>query len=271
MKIFFITIVSLFLMTNVALAGEQKQNIVNRTFSQAVEVQKKLNFQITKTLKKIKKENNPKTYAIGIFFAFLYGIIHAIGPGHSKGIVASYFTSNEEKLKKVPIMAFQISMTHVITPILLVMIADISLSQVFSDPDSQLYWFKFASYLLITGIGIFLLISRFLNGNKDTCRCNHNSTALAISAGLVPCIGSLLILLFTAANKMFLTGVMLVIAVGLGIGITITIVGLLSFYFRKLFVLSKTNSFTQPVLKTLNYAGPVLITALGIVMFAGLI
>ncbi len=250
--------------------SEIQVNPVKIIFSEVFKVQRKLNFEITKTLRKIKKEKDPKVLAIGLFFAFLYGSLHALGPGHSKAIIVSYFISNEEKLKKVPIMAYQISMTHVITPILFVLLANLSLRQIISDPDKQIYWFKFISFLLVIGIGLFMLINKLINIKKDACSCKHNSTALAFSAGLVPCIGSLLILLFTAASKMFYVGVMLVIAIGLGIGTTITMVGLLSFYFRKLITFNKSNNVIQILLKIMEFAGPVFIIIFGIIMFAGL-
>ncbi len=250
--------------------AEVQINPVRSIFSEILKVQRMLNFEITKTLRNIKKEKNPMVFAIGIFFAFLYGCLHALGPGHSKAIIASYFISSEEKLQKVPIMAYQISMTHVITPIIFVLIADISLRQIISDPDKQIYWFKFISFLLVIGIGLFMLISKLRNIKKNVCNCKHNSTALAFSAGLVPCIGSLLILLFTAASKMFYIGVMLVIAIGLGIGSTITAVGLLSFYFRKLIMLKKSNNSVQVLLKIVELAGPVFIIIFGVIMFCGL-
>ncbi len=250
--------------------AEVQTSPAKNIFSEVLKVQRKFNFEITKTLMKIKKEKDPKVFAIGIFFAFLYGSLHALGPGHSKTIIASYFISNEETLKKVPIMAYQISMTHVITPIIFVLLADLSLRQIISDPDKQIYWFKFISFLLVMGIGLFMLITKLINLKKDVCSCKHNSTALAFSAGLVPCVGSLLILLFTAASKMFYMGIMLVIAIGLGIGTTITLVGLLSFYFRKLIMLKKSNNIIQVILKIIDFVGPIFIIIFGIIMFCGL-
>lgn len=258
MKYIIIAVISVLLMTNPTIAKEHEQNIVNKSFAAVVKTQKKLNKQITGVLREVKTEKSSKTIAWGVLLAFLYGIIHALGPGHSKGIIASYFISTEEKLRKVPIMAFQISMTHVITPILIVWITDISLRQVITDPDSQIYWFKLISYSLIVVIGLYMLVRKFLK-TKSHC---HNSTTLAISAGLVPCIGSLLILLFTKASDMFLIGILLVIAIGLGIGVTVSAAGFLSYYLRKV----SKNIEKSIFITIIEFAGPIFIILLGLIM-----
>ncbi len=183
MKYLIILAISVLFFANTAVA--QEQNIITKTFAETVKIQKKLNMEVTRTLRKIKNDKSHGALFWGVIFAFFYGIIHALGPGHSKAIVASYFISTKEKLKKVPIMAFQISMTHVITPILLVLAADISLRQIITDPESQIYWFKFISYTLIFIIGAYILFKKIRNTNNGQ-DCSKDSTTLAVSAGLCP-------------------------------------------------------------------------------------
>jgi ABC-type nickel/cobalt efflux system permease component RcnA len=48
--------------------------------------------------------------------------------------------------------------------------------------------------------------------------------ALAVAAGLRPCTGALLILLFTAANGVFLFGVASVFAMAIGVGTTVALI-----------------------------------------------
>lgn len=52
---------------------------------------------------------------------------------------------------------------------------------------------------------------------------NRGLTSLSILAGLRPCTGALLILLFTAANGMFAFGVAAVVAMGVGVGSTVAV------------------------------------------------
>jgi ABC-type nickel/cobalt efflux system permease component RcnA len=253
------------------------QNIKNKVLKEISKYQQLLNAKITQVIKKVKTGKDYTALLWGALLCFAYGVLHALGPGHSKSIIASYFIANEEKLSKVPIMAFQISMTHVITPILLVLLADISLRNVIQDPDSQLYWFKFVSYLLIIVIGLVLMIIKFKNlkqpcEHKNDLNVRKNkSMILAISAGLVPCIGSLLILLFTMANKIFFAGVILVLFIGIGIGVTITIVGIITFYCKQFIQKRNKDCNNSKTISFIELTATSFIIVLGLVMFIDLI
>lgn len=262
---------------NTPVLLKNEQSLKNSVLKKLSRYQQKLNAKITKVIRKVKTGEDYSALLWGALLCFAYGVIHALGPGHSKSIIASYFISNEEKLIKVPIMAFQISLTHVVTPIILVLLLDKSLSQVHADPESQLYWFKFISYLSIVIIGVVLMVLKIKNFKKP---CDHEhpqdegdkkkSLILALSAGLVPCIGSLMILLFTMANKIFFAGVILVLFIGLGIGVTITAVGVISYYFRKFIQGKNPDIGNSKAIKFVELAGTAFIILLGVTMFIGL-
>lgn len=55
----------------------------------------------------------------------------------------------------------------------------------------------------------------------------------AIAAGLRPCTGSVIVLLFTLANGMFLIGVLGSLVMALGVAITVAAIGLATIYARK--------------------------------------
>lgn len=55
----------------------------------------------------------------------------------------------------------------------------------------------------------------------------------AVAAGLRPCTGAVIVLLFTMAKGVFLIGVLGSIVMALGVAITVSIVGLLTIYGRR--------------------------------------
>jgi ABC-type nickel/cobalt efflux system permease component RcnA len=88
--------------------------------------------------------------------------------------------------------------------------------------------------------------------------------------GLVPCTGSLLILLYAIANDMLLVGLALVAAIALGMAITMGGLGLVSVWARR-FVLDRLERSRPAALLTgaLELAGAGLVTAVGGLLLAG--
>jgi len=249
--------------------SEKHPNFINKSWREIVKTQQILTLKISKTLRNIKNNNSPDILLFGLGIAFLYGIIHAIGPGHSKTIVASYFLSNQSKILKPIIMAMQISFMHCLSAVAFVFLADVSLRKILVNPDEEIKIISLVSYALIFLVGIYLIISK-LRGKKDkSCCCEKNSGMLALSAGLIPCTGALIIMLYAMANQMIMTGILLVAAISAGIAVTIAIVGILSNIANKALVsgVSMINNKTSKILIFIEYTGFGIITLIGLVMF----
>ena len=64
--------------------------------------QYQLNMFISKTIRSINDENSLTLSLTIIGVAFLYGLIHAAGPGHGKAVVALYFGDGKKgSIKKL--------------------------------------------------------------------------------------------------------------------------------------------------------------------------
>ena len=59
-------------------------------------------------------------------FAFLYGVLHTLGPGHGKVVVVSYFVSRDARLWRGVLMGVQIAVTHVLSAVALFWLADLA-------------------------------------------------------------------------------------------------------------------------------------------------
>lgn len=278
MKILLVSLFTIFLAVFTPVRSEcyayptaNNQNIVNKTWKEIVKTQKQLTIKISRTLKQIKNNESPNILFFGIGIAFLYGVIHAIGPGHSKTIVASYFLSNKSRFIKPIIMSVQISAMHCVSAIVFVLLADVSLRAIMGNPDGEIRIISLFSYALIFLVGVYLLISKYRGKGEPLCACSKNSTMLALSAGLIPCTGSLVIMLYAMANQMLLTGIVLVAAISAGIAVTISAVGIFSNLANRAIVsgLDKCGGKSSKIITSIEYAGFGLIALLGLVMFWG--
>ena len=59
-------------------------------------------------------------YVWVLLLGFVYGVVHAIGPGHGKAVVTSYFLSQDKKWRDGVIMGFEIGLSHVTSAIIFV-------------------------------------------------------------------------------------------------------------------------------------------------------
>ncbi len=239
---------------------------VLKSWKKIVVFQKKLNVKMTKKMKELKKDKSFKTLLPCLFLAFIYGIVHSLGPGHGKAVVVSYFLSNRSKAWKVPLMGFYIAFTHILTAIGLVVFADISIRQVIIDPDRQLYLFKLFSYSFIALIGLFLLIKNFIKISNKVIK----EEMVGVFAGMVPCIGSLLVLLFAMANNILIIGVLITFAIAAGIAVTVTAFGFIAFYAYKGFEFSDAKVKTSLITRSVSILSALFIIGFSVLMLVNL-
>ena len=77
--------------------------------------QYELNRYIATTIKSIDNDHSIISIVTILGIAFLYGLIHAAGPGHGKALVGFYFVSNKSDYKKAFKMGYLISIIHAIS------------------------------------------------------------------------------------------------------------------------------------------------------------
>ncbi|HHD75954.1 MAG TPA: DUF1007 family protein, partial [Campylobacterales bacterium] len=75
--------------------------------------------QLVTLLEEIKTNQNPMAYVWLLLFSLLYGIIHAIGPGHGKSLVAAYFLGNNRSVAKAFWVSALIGVVHTFSAFIL--------------------------------------------------------------------------------------------------------------------------------------------------------
>jgi nickel/cobalt exporter len=101
--------------------------------------------------------SNPNAAWLLIGLSFAYGVFHAAGPGHGKAIITSYVVANDETLKKGIVLSFASAFAQAVTAILLVGGLAVVFNLTSLAIQDTARWFEIGSYLLITGLGGWLL------------------------------------------------------------------------------------------------------------------
>lgn len=209
--------------------------------------QREANAEIAVRMRAIRDHSSPAAFWVALGLAFLYGVLHAAGPGHGKAVVVSYFLAREARVGRGLRMGVQIAFFHVISAIVIVWLADLLLRRSFAGMPGEIPAVRIASYGSILLIGLIMLVQavRRAFGRSENAHhhhhghdgCAHGHGAhqglLAFGVGLIPCTGAVLIMLYALANDIVLAGAALVAAIGAGMAATMAGLGLLAVVARR--------------------------------------
>ena len=212
-----------------------------------LEFQRKANAEIAVRMRAIRDHSSPAAFWVALGLAFLYGVLHAAGPGHGKAVVVSYFLAREARIGRGLRMGAQIAFFHVISAIVIVSLADLLLRRSFGGMPGEIPAVRIASYGAILLIGLIMLVQavrrafgRADHGHRhhhhhDGCAHGHGAHQglLAFGVGLIPCTGAVLVMLYALANDIVLAGTALVAAIGVGMAATMAGLGLLAVVARR--------------------------------------
>lgn len=247
------------------------------------------NRQIGAHMRAIRDGETSWPFLVGLALAFLYGVVHALGPGHGKLFVVSYFLSREARLSRGLLMGTQIAIFHVLSAMVIVLAADFLLRQAFGAAPAEVPGIRLLSYGLIALIGLVMLGQalrrsslrrRGVDATPANC-CGHahdhhperrggqvEQGTLSLGVGLVPCTGSVLILLYAVANDILPAGLVLVAAIAAGMAITMGGLGVLTVVARQAVAARVEDGSSGGRLAVItDYAGALAITLFGSFLF----
>lgn len=203
------------------------------------------NDTILSQLQNIRGAHSLAAYAGLIGVGFLYGILHAVGPGHGKVVVSGYMLANENSLKRGLVIVALSSLMQAGTAIALVE----SFFYILHLPQAQAeHWadlLEIVSYAGIGCIGLYLMLQGIAtlrphkahhdheHRHNDACTHHHAPIpdahkhhdlaaimGMIVSVGIRPCTGSLLLLYFACLFGLAGAGALATLAMALGTAIT---------------------------------------------------
>lgn len=110
---------------------------------------------MTQALKAMR--DDPWQASILVGLSFLYGVLHAVGPGHGKAVISSYMLANETTLKRGVLLSFASSMLQAITAIFIIGLTFLVLRGTTVSMDDATHFMEVASFALIIAFGLSLL------------------------------------------------------------------------------------------------------------------
>jgi nickel/cobalt exporter len=107
----------------------------------------------------------------GLFgISFLYGIFHAVGPGHGKAVISSYLVANEETWRRGVVLSFVSAAIQSVVAIVVVAVAAVLLGATAKAIGLTVHVVEIVSYVLVVLIGLRLL---FVKGRSFLVACRE--------------------------------------------------------------------------------------------------
>ena len=89
--------------------------------------------------------------------SFLYGVLHAAGPGHGKVVIGSYVLANEAQARRGVWLSFLSAMLQSLVAIGFVLVAALVLGMTSMAMNDAAHWIGVLSYALIVLLGLWLI------------------------------------------------------------------------------------------------------------------
>ncbi|MFK3932049.1 nickel/cobalt transporter [Pantoea agglomerans] len=229
---------------------------------QSVLWQKDLHRQMTQLLQQVAEQPHQAGISL-VIFSLLYGVLHALGPGHGKVVIATFLATHPTRVKTSIRLTLLASLLQGSVAIALVTVMLVLLKTSSRQLHLSSFWLEKGSYLLVIGLGMMIgyralrSLWRALrprpapvfrafkphHQHDDQCGCGHahlptsqqmsgnlsvkTQLLVVVSMGLRPCSGAIMMLLFAKVIGVYGWGVISAAVMALGTALTISAIGLL--------------------------------------------
>ncbi len=239
--------------------------------------------QIKKYLLKIKNGDSLALFSL-LLISFVYGVIHALGPGHGKSLAFSYFMANKSSYVKAFFISQATAFIHILGALILVLVSVFILESVLNSfvSDSIEVLTKVSAILII-------LLAIYIFSNKIShkeCSCSscctnkptwstqkpQNTTSLkpnfmkkdlyfVLTAGLIPCPGTVILFIYAFILKTYFAVILASIFISLGMGLVIFISSFLGVS------LNKVSQNSQKLINFFEILAPIVMFLLGVLLY----
>jgi ABC-type nickel/cobalt efflux system permease component RcnA len=262
------------------LVGETQPEWLRGLLSEVNRGQRQLNQALSRELRQLREGDVSRAAMAIAWLAFLYGVLHAVGPGHGKLVVSSLFLARDVRLRTAIGISGLVSLLQTGSAVVLVSVLSLVLGRGGFDVLRDSRHVELVSYGLIVLIGLVMLGGSLyeiwdhrLRGRPHRSPHELRPTAsaplgLVLATGATPCASAVIILLFALGQGVFLVGVAATLVMAVGMGLTVSFVGLLAIAARRgtVRVIGTSAGIAEWVKDLLGLAGAATITTLGLVL-----
>jgi ABC-type nickel/cobalt efflux system permease component RcnA len=143
-------------------AAQQSAGAFGGIFGWVLRTQQSMQRELATGVKSLKGDNAFAGAVMLAALSFLYGVVHAIGPGHGKMVISSYVVANEETVRRGVVISFIAAGLQALTAVALVGILAFALNASGLQINAWSNQLEMVSYALIALVGAWLLATQFV-------------------------------------------------------------------------------------------------------------
>lgn len=249
--------------------------------------------ELTAALKAIAERPAALWGLLGLSFG--YGVFHAAGPGHGKAVISGYIVADNRSLKRGLALSFAAALLQALVAIAIVAVATLVLRTTAMQMNAATQVIEQGSFLLVALVGLLILwrkagafVALDAGGAHDPAACDHvhmpdadavsqlkswrEMAGVVLAAGMRPCAGALIVLVFAASQGLFWAGVAAAFAMGLGTALTTSALAAFAVFFKfaALKLASGGSLRGVRIVAGLELLAAAFVAVLGAALFAGL-
>jgi ABC-type nickel/cobalt efflux system permease component RcnA len=204
------------------------------------------------------KENGSTLFSL-LLVGFAYGVFHAAGPGHGKGVISAYLVADGKALRKGFALSLAAALVQALVAIAIVSGVNLVLRATASTMNKLAMNVELLSFVAVAllgavitwrkagkVLGVLALARNPYASVQETCDHVHlpppdeisrltrwrDMAGVAIAAGIRPCAGALIVLVFALSQGLFWAGIAATVAMALGTALTTGAIAALAVFFK---------------------------------------
>lgn len=197
-----------------------------------------------------------------LLVGFAYGVFHAAGPGHGKAVISAYLVADEKALRKGLILSLAAALVQALVAIAIVGTMAVILRATAPAMNRLAMNVELLSFTVVALLGAVitwrkagkvlgvLALGRNPLASVPDAACGHahlpppeelsrltklrDMAGVALAAGIRPCAGALVVLVFALSQGFFAAGVAATFAMALGTALTTSLIATLAVFAKAL-------------------------------------
>lgn len=197
-------------------------------FQTLVEFQRTIYLTLGEQIKLLAAGGNWLAFMAFLPMGVVFGAAHALTPGHSKAVLATYLAGSDAKVSRGLLVSITLSFTHVTIAVLIAALSlplvSIALGSVGRAP-----LLEHISRGLLGLIGVWMIWRALSHSHHH----RHEGEAVGVTAGLIPCPLTLFAMTFAISRGVPAAGALFAVTMMVGVALTLSCVAVLSILFRE--------------------------------------